>query len=57
MAPSIPTFRPVFTATRIAAAVAIVSMASSLVLLMYAPADAASATNVACAAAPLSGLR
>ena len=56
MAPSIPTYRPFFTATRIASAVAAVSMISSLVLLAYAPADAASDTAIACAA-PLGGLR
>ena len=56
MAPSIPTYRPIFTATRIATAVAVVSIVSSLVLLTYAPADAASGTAVACAA-HVGGLR
>jgi hypothetical protein len=56
MAPSIPTCRPLFTAARVATAVAVVSIISSLVLLVYAPADAASATAIACAA-PLGGLR
>jgi len=45
MTPSVPTYRPVFTATRIATAVAVVSFVSSLALLMYSSADAAA---VAC---------
>jgi hypothetical protein len=56
MAPCIPTHRPWFTANRVATAVAVVSMISSLVLLLYAPADAESGTAIACAA-PAGGLR
>jgi hypothetical protein len=52
MAPSIPTYRPLFTATRITAAVAVASTISSLLLVLYAPAEAAAepGTVIACAA-------
>ena len=50
MAPTIPTHRPLFTATRVASAVAAVSLASSLVLLLYAPDSAQSSAALACAA-------
>ena len=56
MAPCIPTHRPLFTATRVATAVAVASMISSLVLLLYAPTEASSGTAIACAAS-VGGLR
>jgi hypothetical protein len=51
MAPCIPTYRPLFTEGRVAAAVAIVAVLSSLVLLLFAPSDDLRSVAVACAAA------
>ena len=56
MAPCIPTHRPFFTAIRVASTVAVLSMISSLVLLLYSPTEAYTGTAIACAAS-VGGLR
>ncbi len=50
MAPSIPTHRPLFTSTRVASAVALLSVLSSVILLVLSPTDDAHGSALACAA-------
>lgn len=55
MAPCIPTYRPTFTATRLAVTVAVLAMASSIYLVSSAPpAMAAAATTVELCVRPAS---